>query len=77
MYGSALDHPALINDKLCYKHLNVDHLLLDIFSLEKYFQSTLAFVLDALVVPRMRDTCCGPAAIDLTGCNANPSRGLF
>jgi len=67
----------MLNDNLCYTLLNVDYLLLDVFSPQKHFQSSLAFVLDALLVPRMRDTYCGLAATDLTGCNANPSTGLF
>jgi len=46
--------PCSINYKikLGYTLLNVDILLLDLFSLQKHFKSSLALVLDALVVPR-------------------------
>jgi hypothetical protein len=57
--------------------LNIDHLLLDEFSVQKHFQSSLALVLDALVVPRTTDAYCGLAATDLTECDAKPSVGLF
>jgi len=57
--------------------LNIDHLLLDGSLLQKHFQYSLAFVLDALVVPRidilamdwLQLTEWGAMLIHLLGCS--------
>jgi len=70
-----------------YTLSNIDHLLLDSSLLQKHFQSYMALVLDALVVPRtdtlaadwLQLTELGAMLIDLLGCSvtAHPLKGII
>ena len=56
---SLLDHAGLIKRRVKLHSLNVDHLLVDVFSLQKNFQSSVDPVVEAVIVPRTE-----PRALD-------------
>jgi len=70
-----------------YILLNIDHLFLDVSSLQKHFQYSMALVLDALVVPRtdtlaadwLQLTELGVMLIYLLGCSvaAGPLKDII